>query len=644
MRAALFTPAIALLLVACTEYDLGRDEPKPDKGEETGDPVDPEETDGPEDTGERSWCDLDDLSAQEVGAGDNCATGEPGPFEPIVEWSAGSSSCTALPVVADLDRDGLPEILVNEGYTMGAGTIKVYAGDGSGQRFSINAAAGYAVSPAVGDIDGDHLPEIVVVREYASALMGGEGDYTVAAYDNTGSWLWESEHFTGADMDYAAAPVISDMDHDGSPEIVAGRVILHSDGSTRGVGAYGRGSIGKVIVFGVEFPTEGSISAVADMDLDGVEEVVVGNAMYTPDGTAIWHDDSMIDTAHDSDGIVGIANLDEDNEGEMVVVTWNTVRAVDTDGSRMWGPIALDNANIVSPPAIADLDNDGYPEIAVAGGNEIVVLNHDGSELWSSAVTDESGATGASIFDFEGDGELEVVYIDEIEMFVYEGATGGIKFYTDAHASATMYDYPVVADVDADGHAEIVVCHDGYSSSVSVYGNADDSWPPTCDLWNQHAYSITNVEDDLGIPTTATPNFRSYNSWHAAPQRDATNDSMKDLEAEIVEVCEDECADGVVYAVVRALNKGLEPVGAGVDLALYAVVDGRDALLTTVTTTAAMPVGWSSEAFVLELAPAQLASASALWLAVDDDGTGAGSVTECTEQNNGFLYGGPFCQ
>ena len=55
-----------------------------------------------------------------------------------------------------------------------------------------------------------------------------------------------------------------------------------------------------------------------------------------------------------------------------------------------------------------------------------------------------------------------MVYIDEVEMAAYDGATGALKFYSTEHSSATIFDYPVIADVDGDDHAEIVVCHDGY--------------------------------------------------------------------------------------------------------------------------------------------------------------------------------------
>jgi hypothetical protein len=48
-----------------------------------------------------------------------------------------------------------------------------------------------------------------------------------------------------------------------------------------------------VVSIGSFTVSEISSSAIADMDLDGVEEVVVGNAMYAMDGSAIWSDSSQ---------------------------------------------------------------------------------------------------------------------------------------------------------------------------------------------------------------------------------------------------------------------------------------------------------------------------------------------------------------
>ena len=624
--------ATLLSLVGCSDYDLqygGKDGNGGGTSGDSGEPYVP--PDVPED------CDLDTPAAENVGEGDNCATGETGGFTPVVEWEAGNKSCLAMPVVADLDGDGMPEILINESYgPLATGTMNVYRGNGGGLKFSLSATVGYGSPAAVGDITGDGKPNIVVVNEYSSS-MTGVGDYTIKMFSSSGSLVWESDHFEGLDFDYATAPTLSDMDHDGRVEIVAGRVILNDDGSTRGIGAHGRGSYGVLDMWGIVM-SEASVPAVADLDLDGIEEVIVGNAMYSPDG------DTIISNLSQEDAMVAIANLDNDVEGEAVMVSYDTVRAVDTDGSIMWGPKTIPGANIVSPAAIADLDGDGKVEIVVAGGNKIWTLNHDGTLLWSATVQDESGATGASIFDFEGDGDLEVIYIDETQMVAYEGATGNIKYQTSKHSSVTMFDYPVIADVDADGQAELLVCHDGHTSSMTVFGDADNSWASTRSLWNQYQYGITNVNDDLTIPMSATPNFRSYNTWHAAPTRDAgSSGDGVDLEAEIIDVCS-ECEEGIIYVSIRAINRGVSRATGGIDLALYKTVNGTDRLVDTMNLSGALNAGWSTGAAVFEVPMGDLANASSIWLVVDDDGTGTGSHNECSELNNGFIWGGPFCE
>jgi len=615
-----------LISLACSDYQLRGGDDALGGRDDTGEGV----TDDTGTTGD--VCEVG-ADAIEVGVTDTCIPHEGG-FTPIVEWEASGTGCTALPVVGDLDGDGMPEILVNESFGLGTGTLHAFHGDGSGTLWSVNALMGYGASPAIGDLDGDGSPEVIVVREYESSLFA-DGDYAVAAYDSEGKELWESEHFDGLDMNWAAAPAISDMDHDGSPEVVVGRVILHADGNTRGVGEYGAGSWG-IAGLGGFIVAEGNAQAVTDLDLDGEEEVVVGNAIYDIDGNATWYDGSY------NDGMIAVANFDSDPEGEFIAITNNTYRLHDTDGSIIWGPNAIPSGNILAVPAVADLDLDGMPEFVTAGGNELRAVNHDGTVLWTANVKDESGATGASVYDFDGDGEPEVVYIDEIEMAAYDGVTGALEFYSSEHASGTMMDYPVIADVDADDQAEIVVCHDGYSSMMSVYGDQDESWPPARQVWNQHAYGISNVNDDLSIPVHALTNFEHTNTWHSAIATEGYG-LTDDLEAEIVEVCEEECEAGNVYVVVRLYNKGTEELPAGVKMTLYGISGAYTYALETIETTEPIPSGWSTEGFEITLYSDQASNFDTLLLVADDDGTGTGQVAECSESNNDFVVNGPFC-
>ncbi|MEC7240115.1 MAG: VCBS repeat-containing protein [Myxococcota bacterium] len=632
MKALWWAP---LVLTGCVDYDLNRG--KDDVGASTDTGL-PGEDEVPDDVVIPDICEDVNLDSEEVGFTDSCFAGD-GTFNPIVEWEVSGGSCMAGPAVGDLDGDGTPEIVYirTAGLMSTNGDLVALRGDGSGELWRIPAKAGYASPPAMADLDGDGFPEIVVVREYENSMLA-EGDYTIAAYSSMGQMIWESVHFTGETFDYATAVGIHDMNHDGDPEIVAGRAIFTSDGVLRGEGLFGRGSYG-ITNFGDLILSEGSVSAVADLDLDGQEELIVGNAVYDIDGNNIWARPS------NDDGMIAVANLDSDPEGEILAITYNTIRAMDTNGAPLWGPTAIPGGNILSTPAVADLDSDGMPEIVVAGGNTLWTLNHDGSVLWDAVVKDETGATGASIFDFEGDGQPEVVYIDEIEMAAYDGATGALKFYSTEHASATMFDYPVIADVDGDDQAEIVVCHDGYRSSLSVYGDQDQSWAPARKVWNQHAYSITNINDDLTVPINAKPGFTDTNTWHSAIATTGVG-LVHDVEADILDFCDEECSlGGDAYISVRLFNKSeSETVTKSTWIAFYAWEGGTRTLLEAFTLPNPVEPGWSSEGFSVVLEGERVKDADSIEFVVDDDGTGTGQLEECSETNNNGVIAGPFCQ
>ncbi|MEC7986601.1 MAG: hypothetical protein VX278_15650 [Myxococcota bacterium] len=621
---------LTYILFACTETKINIIEDKSGEGEsEQGTGSSGSVLEEPEE------CVLPGASGEEVGLSDSCVTEPEGGFVPVVEWSYGTGlGCLALPIVADITGDGNPEILLNLVGGLGimeTGTLTVLKGDGSGLLWSDPYAnLGYGSPVAVADINNDSAPEIVGVREYSASLFD-VGDYTVVAWNAQGSVLWESEHFTGLDFDYATAPHIADMNADGTPEIIAGRVILNNDGTTSGVGAHGRGSYGADA-----FVSESAVSAVADLDLDGQSELIVGDARYDINGTAVWHDSSQ------SDAMIAIANLDADPEGEVIATSYNTIRAVDTDGTILWGPTALPSANILSPPAIADLDGDGQVEIITAGGNELRCLNHDGSTLWSAPVVDESGATGASIFDFEGDGFLEVVYIDEQEMVAYDGATGAVKFYSSDHASPTMFDYPVIADVDMDNNAEILVCHNGFGHAFSVYGDQDASWRPARPLWNQHAYHIGNINDDLSVPAVAEPNFHSHNTWHSAIAVDESS-LQHNLEPIIVDVCEEDCDAGTVWLTFQIHNSAPNDFVETVLISIYAVDANGDRLIEKIEFSQSIAAGWTSDGIEVALSANALQGSTAIRVSLDDDGFGNGVLTECSETDNQVQFSDSVC-
>jgi hypothetical protein len=628
MREKLF---VFLLAQACSDYKFVKHDDADGGADDTG-----IESDDTGDTGDPliGACEVPEISGSFHGFTDTCPDAPEGGFTPVIEWEAGSGmSCFAQPVAGDLDGDGIVDVAVTMGDVLapisGAASLWLLNGETGAVQWQRAGDIAYGSPPALGDVDGDGLGDIVVVKQVVAGMLG-TGTYAVVLYDHEGHITWESAHFSGQDFDYASAPILADMDHDGFTEIVVGRVILNHDGTTRGAGTAGRGSFGGGV--------EGAVPAVADLDLDGVDEVIVGNAMYSPDGLPLW-----VDFTQD-DGLVGVGNLDEDEAGEFVVSTNDTVRAMDTDGSVMWGPLALPGANIVSAPTIGDVDADGDAEIIVAGGNALWCLGPDGTLEWSADVTDESGATGASLFDFEGDGIMEVVYIDEIEMIAFDGATGEIKFHSTDHASATMFDYPTIVDVDGDDQAEILVCHGGHSSALTAYGDADESWATTRKVWNQHAYSITNINDDLSIPTDPTPNFTLYNSWHGAVDRASGDQLGDDVGVDIVDICEEECEAGRLYVTVQLVNLSESPLEEDVDISLYGATEDDEVWLATVSPGFRLDPGWKSDSITIAVAADDLVDVMGIIAVADDDGTGTGVLSECSEADNADYEGGRYCE
>jgi PKD repeat protein len=148
-------------------------------------------------------------------------------------------------------------------------------------------------------------------------------------------------------------------------------------------------------------------------------------------------------------------------------------------------PIALDGGNSSDP------DNDPLTYIK-----------------WSAATSDRSSSvTGSSVFDFDGDGSAEVVYADEYFLCIYRGTDDQVLFETPV-GSRTRLELPVIADVDNDNNAEIVVAANndlfhGPYHGILVFCDANDTWVNTRKIWNQHAYNVTNVNDDGTIPQYA---------------------------------------------------------------------------------------------------------------------------------------------
>ncbi|QRK08304.1 VCBS repeat-containing protein [Archangium violaceum] len=437
---------------------------------------------------------------------------------PELQWAwTGSSVLPAhkqvmmTPVVVDVNGDGTPDIVfstfdgeyfnrTNEegGNGNSNGVLRAVSGDDGRELWAAtdpSARVKPAASIAAGDIDGDGKVEICGIPE------NGRG---IICFENDGTFKFRSAP-DAYDFNEWGGPSLADLEGDGTVEILDGNRVYSNTGALKWVGSDGMG--------GALYT--GPISFAADIDQDGTQEVINGRSVYNADGSLKC---ANTEIPH---GFAGVANFDEDPAAEIAVAGHGSVSLLDDNCDLLWTrEVHYTDPGQPFPtwrghggaPNIADFDGDGQVEIGLAGDWNYTVYGADGSVKWTTSIQEySSGKTTSTTFDFEGDGRAEVIYADEISLRVLDGVTGEVRWQT-RHSSGTTHELPLVVDVDADGSAEIIVVENNHVGGVGfngirVFRDRADEWVGTRGIWNQHAYSITNINDDGTIPAHPAANW-----------------------------------------------------------------------------------------------------------------------------------------
>ena len=217
----------------------------------------------------------------------------------------------------------------------------------------------------------------------------------------------------------------------------------------------------------------------------------------------------------------------------------------------LFGPYGISAGGWGGAAVIADFDGDGVPDFGVAGEQAYFAYalkcaadppppgchGPGPGLLWSTPIDDfSSGSAGSAAFDFNDDGAAEIIYRDECWLRIYNGRTGR-TLAARTITSNTGLELPVIADLDRDGHAELVVTSDvgnddfgacrrsnrpeaetgtpwsGWSRGLFVLRDPLNRWPGARPLWNQHSYHQTNISDDLKIPLHEPASWPGHNSY-----------------------------------------------------------------------------------------------------------------------------------
>ena len=434
----------------------------------------------------------------------------------------------ASPTLTDLDGDGAMELI----YADGAGTIHVFDGNGAekpgwpqhlptishfresnpNNHRGTAAMASGAVDPdpesfvlqslAVGDLDGDGPdgPSIVAAsfegEVFAWSADGTLRDGFPVTLDR--SFIASTDDNHTLDSGVFAAPVLGDLDGDGTLEIIVAALdahvyVWHHDGTPMAGWPV-------LLSDGDQQRRIIQTPALGDLDGDGAPEIVVGT--------------------------------NEDYAGR------GREYALDPDGSILPGwPRSLTTVSVLpavgnglpNSPVMADFDGDGTVDVAVAGIVGLPTMIRGDGTLVGTVTNDPYGPNSnsddipsfvaiadGSAGDLDNDGTVDIVWggagIGFAEAFASSGGRVNIDHHVGAWNTKTLqylpgfpqraddhqfFMNPAVADVDGDGKPEVLSGSGGYYLRAwNADGEQPAGWPKFTGGWIISSPAVGDVDGD----------------------------------------------------------------------------------------------------------------------------------------------------
>lgn len=451
------------------------------------------------------------------------------------------------PMVGDVDGDGVVEIVVgvptqNDHYT---NKLAIYRGTDLNRVGTINVPQ---------KVYSGFVGAVALVR-YPTQNGGMQGaiilhciDNKLRSYDVSGQFLNESDVATPFD----GAISVVDFNGDGYPELYVGNAIY--DAATLKCLIAGDASVNCGRSWRGQSTERAHVvmSFAANVLGDSRPELICGNSIYevtiqsrtdaTQNSIQLLKKISLPDRIH-QDGHVAVADFNLDgNLDVMVISTFTANTYLDTTYLYAYDPISGELLFVhgefskdVGYPAVGDIDGDGNVEfiyiyyVTPVTSSRIVAKKYTPgvglSECWRISHSDESAQTSMTLFDFNRDEVPEIVYRDMSHLRVMNGSgkshitgndtLGCYNLYTYPMYAGTWNEYPVVADINGDGAAEIVVAGKTANGMGWVGGQlnilaGDIPWPPARPVWNQYMYNVTNINKDLTVPTPLFDNATAF--------------------------------------------------------------------------------------------------------------------------------------
>lgn len=370
----------------------------------------------------------------------------------------------------DVDADGDVDLC--------AASLSVVAtlrGDGAGD-FDVAADVASSNRPVavdVVDLTGDGVLDLLVAHDVTSS----GGGITLNA--GVGDGTFGAPTFIPSDNQIPRDVVAADMDGDGLLDIVVGNAV----GSVR----VRPGSVPGFVFDTGFFATSGPADAiaVADLDGDGALDVLAssGGGEWLPgagDGTlgaavslglGLGFVPDVVADDVDGDGILDVVALDGATDAVVV--------ALGLGGGLFAAPQAFGVGDGPTRVGVGDVDGDGAADLVVANGGigtngaTVAVLRGlGGGDFAPATFHGQNVGDGLALIDVDRDGHLDVVTSDGFfgTVSVLFGAGDGSFPQQSDHAGERRPDPVAAADLDGDGLPDLVAVHLD-DASLTVFRN-----------------------------------------------------------------------------------------------------------------------------------------------------------------------------
>jgi len=592
--------------------------------------------------------------------------------------------------IGDVNLDGKPDVVAQR---CGGGLVAFGHSKSTG-KFSLlwtsspsttGATSGGWEGPSIHDLDDDGQPEIL----YGGTVWSNKGKLI----DGTLGMLVYSAGFI---------PVAADVDGDKVIELVNGASVWEFKGkkwtlqTTSTTNTAGHTAV-------ADFGTYGSNPAADKRAVkDGVAELVVVSSgkvrVQTIAGRVVFGPVTI--PAGGTGGPPTVGDFDNDGRAEVAAASRDSYSVFDPDCAKggtkavcgsgattgiLWSKVSQDHSSSVTGSSIFDFEADGAAEAVYA--DECFTRVYDGKTgevMYSQWRTSCTWYENPIVADVDGDFNSELVVPSNTNCTIDTSCKTNKNHHTHPKTGVTLdplfkglrckkpADCPggtcsagfcrCKTDKDCGGKAGGFVCapavtgtpgsgsvcraaFGGDIGGIMVYRDVLDRWVNSRMIWNQHAYSVTNVNEDGTVPKTSAwkQNWKqkTMNNFRQNVQGGLDPTSSPDLTAG--KAASLSCTKGGNMTLrIRLCNRGTQPVAAGVPVSFYNGPPAGKQYICTAKSKAQIDPG-KCEVVSCIWNGAPLNKAVDVHVMADDDGTGKGTVTECSEGNNKAVLKGVKC-